>query len=293
MSFGDQTSVSEMGIPGWLEKGAKSTFKSAQNFYDDPYKKFKGDRVADFTPVQNDAFKSIIDWGNTGAKEALQLTSDAASAPGYQLTDYGRIVDETGKLGAISDYINPYVQNAIDPAIRDIERASAAERMRIGDMATRAGAYGDARQGVLEGVVNRNNNEAVGDLSYKGWADAYNNAMAARTGDLARWTGVDANQAQLYEAQRQRQLAGAQQMMTQGLAGPMAQLTVGNLQQQNAQSTLDTNYEAYERKMQDQYDKLAALVGAVGGVPYPRTQTTTKPDNSWAQLLGGVAGAVF
>ena len=295
MSLGDQTTKQEMAIPGWLEKGAKNTFKSAQKFYDKDYKAYKGERVADFNPAQNSAFNAISTWAapGGGASEALGLTREAATAGPTELTDYGRIVDENGKLGAISDYINPYVGNAINPAIRDIERASAAKRMRIGDMAARAGAFGDARHGVLEGTVNRNNNEAVGDLSYKAYSDAYNQAMAARTGDLSRWTGRDLNQAQLNETGWNRQLSGSQQMMEQGLAGPMAQLQVGNLQQQNAQSRLDTDYEAYQRKMQDQYDKLAALVGAVGGVPYSRTQTTTQPDNSWAQLVGAGVGALI
>lgn len=271
MSFGDQTSESKMSIPGWLEKGAKSTFQSAQHFYDKPYKGYKGDRVADFTPTQNNAFDQITAWGKT----------TGAAGP-QKLTDYGRIVDEGGKLGAIEDYINPYVENSINPAIRDIERASAAERMRIGDQAARAGAFGDARHGVLEGAANRNNDEAVGDLSYRAYSDAYNQAMAARTGDLSRWTGRDLNQAQLNEQGYGRQLQGH-----------MAQLQVGNLQQQNTQSELDTGYEAYQRKMQDQYDRLAALIGAVGGVPYSRTQTNTQPDNSWAQLLGAGVGAIL
>lgn len=279
MSLGDQTTKQEMSIPGWLEKGAKSTFKSADKFYDKNYKPFQGERVANFNPAQNNAFNAISTWAapGGGADQAMGMTRDAITG-----METGRIVDEDGRLGAISDYVNPYVGNAINPAIRDIERASAAERMRIGDMASRAGAFGDARHGVLEGVANRNNNEAVGDLSYRAYSDAYNQAMAARSGDLSRWDG-----------QTQTQLAGSRQLMEQGLAGPMAQLQVGNLQQQNAQSRLDTDYEAYQRKMQDQYDKLAALVGAVGGVPYSRTQTTTQPDNSWAQLVGAGVGALI
>lgn len=284
MSFGDQTTTQEMSIPGWLEKGARSTFKSAEKFYDKNYKGYKGERVAGFTPTQTSAFDAIRAWGapGGGAEEAMNLTRAASTA----LPDYGRIVDEDGKLGAIADYINPYVGNAINPAIRDIERASAAERMRIGDAAARAGAFGDARHGVLEGVANRNNNEAIGDLSYKAYSDAFNQAMAARSGDLSRWTGQDVNQ-------RQLQMAGGAQLMSQGLQGPMAALQVGNLEQQNQQSILDTDYEAYQRKMQDQYDRLAALIGAVGGVPYSRTSTTTTPDNSLAQLLGAGVGALL
>lgn len=330
---GNQTSTSETSIPEWLDKGAQFTFNKAKNFFKEGPAEYTGQRVAGFTPTQTNAFQSVIDWSGTPSNqvnpfavsatsnvtpEAVGLTREAATAPGYDYADYGRIVDENGKLGAISDYINPNIASSLAPAIRDIDRAAGTERKRIGDLATSAGAYGDARHGILEGTTDRNRVEAIGDISYQANKDAYDTAMALRSGDLSRFFARDQAQAGANEQALARQMGGAAQMSNMDIADRtssasilqgqqdivnqqqanqyqklMAALGVGNIQQQNEQSILDTNYENWQTTLQDEYDRLAALVGSVGGVPYSKTTTTTQPNNSWAQLLGSIAGGIL
>lgn len=301
MSFGDTTSKSKVELPKWLEQGGKDAAKSAINFYGKPFKSFEGDRVADFNDTQKNAFAAIGDWAGTPSSvtpAAIGIAKDSALAPAYQTTDFGRIVDENGPLGAMSDYISPYISEALNPAIKDIERAAATERMRIGDAASNANAYGDARHGVLEGTSDRNRIEAIGDTAYGAYADAWTQAMGAREADLNRMTQRDFQQGQFDETAANRGLSGAALMgeldtsnQANELQKLMTLLSSGNLQQQNTQSELDAAYEKWGLKQQDKYDKIAALVSVLSGVPYSRTTTTSQPDNSWASLGGAALGA--
>lgn len=328
MSFGNTTSKSKVELPKWLEKGGKDAAKSAIKFYGKPFKPFKGDRVAGFNDTQNNAFAAIGDWANkpsTVIPEAIGIAKDSAVAPAYSMgpvagayetTDFGRIVDEDGPLGSMSDYINPYISQALNPAIRDIDRAAAQERLRIGDAASNANAFGDARHGIREGMADRNRVEAIGDTAYGAYADAWTQAMGARSGDLSRMTArdfqqgqfdeaaanralsADVQQGQFNEAANNRGLTGAALMSEIDTTGQsnelqklMTLLSSGNLQQQNSQSELDAAYEKWGLKQQDRYDKIAALVSVLNGVPYSRTTTTSQPDNSWASLVGAGVGA--
>ena len=145
------------------------------------------------------------------------------------------------------------------PAIRNINEQSAQQRKQIGDQAIGANAFGDARQGILESRLNRNTSEAIGTTTadaYKGAYDsAYQNAMNS----------------------------------------VLAQLGVGSTIQQNDQSKLDTAYQDWQSASQDRYDRLAALVSSLGGVPFTRTSTSKESgDNSGLfGALGSIAGGLL
>jgi len=268
MSFGSETTknttkgTTSTQLPGWLTSGAKSAANSALDFYKTPFQPYTDTRVAGFNDTQKNAFSGIADWAGTPQE------------------DMGRVVDETGKLGSISDYINPYIEQSLQPGIKDIDRAAATERARIGDMAGNSNAFGDARHGVLEGTADSNRVEAIGDLSYGAHADAYNSAMGLRSGDLNRFTSDRDKELQ----NRWQQLAGL--------------LSAGTLQQGNKQAQLDTKYEGYQAAQQSEYDKLAALMSVLNGVPYgTTTKSKTKskektPDNTLASILGAAAGSI-
>jgi hypothetical protein len=128
----------------------------------------------------------VVRAGQTqaGTHEAKQTTAGTVDAG-------GRIIDENGYLGKISDYMNPYLDAALEPALRDIQEGGMKQRQVIGARAQSAGAFGDARQGVVEGEQMRGELRDMGDLSATERANAYNQAMGYRTEDMNRKIGVD------------------------------------------------------------------------------------------------------
>jgi hypothetical protein len=325
------TQTSTVQLPSWLEAGSRRAIDAASAFYNQPFQPFTGQRVAPVSTDIQSGIEELRDLNSTPPNAMYGDIADrfralAGGSPLYgeaaalyrqggQPISTERIVDEGGQLGQISDYTSPYTQATLDPALREMERVNSVERNRMGGL--RGGAYGDARHGVLEAEQERNYTTAVGDVTSRAYSDAWNQAMGLRGSDLERFLGVDmANRdASMASAAGLAGVGGAQQAAeqagAQGLAGvaqaqsaeaanafnqEMARiqslLQAGTLTQANAQAELDAAYEAYLMKQQDQYDRLAALVGAAGGVPYGRTETTVGPTGyPMMQLLGSALGS--
>lgn len=246
-------------VPPWVEQASQNAYAAASNLYNAPYQPYTGQRVADVTPTQ------------TGAITDLQTKAPTINP--------GRVVDEGGFLGSISDYLNPYRTNVLDTAVGNINQSYDAKRKALGASATSANAFGDARQGVLEGNMNSQQAKDIGSTSGQILNDAYGQAMAERTSDLDRKTQADTTNASNFYTK----IADL--------------LSAGATQQQTAQNKLDTSYEAYQAQQQSPYDKLAALMSAFNGAPYSRTTTSSgtasKSDNSnsFASILGSLVGA--
>lgn len=183
---------------------------------------------------------------------------------GFNTPGQGRIIDEGGSLGKISDYMNPYMDQAIAPALRDIRERGQVLRNDIGSTATMANAFGDARHGVVEGQQMEGEMQEVGDLSSQARAAAWNNAMGLRAGD------------------RESQMANA-----------MALLGVGQTQQQNQQQNLNARYEEYLRGVEWPFRGLDSILSILSGSPNAQqvTQTQQQPNNWLAQILGSLGGS--
>lgn len=250
---GGTTATSKMNNPDAVAAGhlALARVKGINNT---PYQAYGGQRVAGFDPDQTNAFNQV---------------RSLSSAPSV-LNE--RLVDEGGRLGKISDYIDPYVAQTLQPAIRNIQEAGQQQRMDIGDQAQSAHAFGDARHGIVEGMQMRDESRNIGDLSAQKYSDAYNTAMAERGAD------------------RTSLATGEQDRMQRALA----LLGVGDRGQAQQQKGLDTQFEEFQRKGEDPYRKLDAILSFLTGNPASRdvTTTTSNNNNNWlAQLLGGAAGA--
>ena len=192
------------------------------------------------------------------------------AGPGFETE---RIVDEDGRLGKIDDYMNPYTERALQPALQKILEQSQQFQKQLNSSATSAGAFGDARHGIAQGELYEATNDAVGDTSSKFLFDAFNKTMADRGRD--RDVFLDADQSEWT-----RQL--------QALEGV---LTTGREQQSNDQSELDAQLNEFLREYGHDFNVLKLLQGATSSAPYSRTTTQTQPDNSLMGLLGGLGGA--
>lgn len=293
--MGQQSTETKNEIPAWLSAAGQDAYGKASTIYDKPYEAYSGDRVAGLTGDQGNGFQMLRDWVSSGGSAPTRDAGTALIQKGAAYTpSTERIVDEGGRLGKMSDYTNPFTAQTLDPTLREIDRQTQAARMRTGDRATSAGAFGDARSGVLEGMDNRTGVQAGSDATYKAFADAFNTAMGLRSGDLNRFTAGDESSANRDIAAGGALVDTAGKAQQDFMSQLTALLTTGGIQQQNAQSGLDANYEAYQNEQNDPYKKLAALVSTIGGVPYSTTGTTTKDDGGAGalSLLGSLIGAI-
>jgi len=303
MCFGGKSkTVTEVKVPAYIEEAGKDVISYARRLRDKPFQPYTGDRVAEFSGDQTSAFQMLRDM-IAGAPqvggEAMSGARAYGTAPAQHL-ETERIVDENGRLGAISDYMNPYVEQALQPALRKIYEAADAARKRIGAGATSAGAYGDARHGILEANLNRDVATAAGDTAAQFYMDAFREALGLRGQDLARMTDLDKTNALFQEQALERLLKGsgalldfAGQDQQQQLQAIQALLQSGGLQQAKEQAELDALYQEFLREYGHDFDVLSAMASAISGVPYSRTQVTTQPNNSGFGFLGSALGSLL
>ncbi len=244
------------GIPDWLSKAGEDTYAKGLKLYNstDAIPPSSNQRVAGFAPDQTNAFSMLRKMVTSGGGQYGKLFTQGA----------GMIADpRTG--------MSPYTGAVLRPEIANINEAASAARGRVGDQAASAGAYGDARHGILESTVNRDTQRNIGDAT----ARAYDSAFKDAEGRGASLVGASSQ--------------GQGDFMSR----IQAMLGTGQQQQQNQQSRKDVNFQNYQMKQQSPYDKLAALLSSFTGSPYNRTSTSsTNPGISpLFSLLGSLFGS--
>lgn len=291
-SHQQQQSTQTREIPQWLESASQSLTNRALDVGNQTFTPYGGDRVAGFTGDQSNAFQALRNFISSGSGgQAFQNYANA----GAQRVSSERSVDENGRLGSVADYMNPYVEGALQPALAKIQESADAARKRLGASATSSGAFGDARHGIQEANLDANTSQAIGDTAASFMNNAFNQAMGQRQTDLNRFGATDMANAQFNEQALNRLLTGTQAGNQNTLQGIQSLLASGSLQQQNQQSGLDALYQDFMRQYGHDANMLNAASGALGRLPYSQTvngtTTTTQPDNGLLGLLGAGAGS--
>ena len=160
-------------------------------------------------------------------------------------------------------FMSPYQQQVIDTTLADFDRQAQMQEQRIADQAAARGAFGGARQGVLESEFR---------------AGSDRNRAALQAGLLQQGFG----QAQALAAQRFGQQTGLAGMLPQLQRADVSTLgQLGALDRGLAQAQSDATREANRMaafQPQEQVDRYANIVtGIMGGYP-GQTQTTNIPN---------------
>jgi len=74
-------------------------------------------------------------------------------------------------------YMNPYLQAALDPQLKELNRQSQIARLEDAGRLTKAGAYGGSRQAIMESEGRRNLLDKQAGVLGTGYATAYDKAM--------------------------------------------------------------------------------------------------------------------
>jgi hypothetical protein len=198
----------------------------------------------------------------------------------------------TGQLSSQAQALmNPYTQAVIDPAVQQMRQGLATNLQNIGKSASDVGAYGGSRQGVMEGVAQ--GQEALGEANLVAQLQnqAYGQAMG-QSMDLSKLNLASG----LSALQQIPQLAtnqATQQMREAGLLQ-----TIGQAQQAQAQSGLDTQAGVFQEAQNWPVQNLDILLSTLTGVPYGTTTQGWSPQqkpqsNVAGQVIGGLQTAAM
>ena len=136
-------------------------------------------------------------------QNALQTGAVANAAGLGALTGTGA---GTG-TGSIASYMSPYQQQVIDASLSEFDRNAAIQNTGMRDQAIASGAYGGAREGIMQSEAMRNNNMNRAQLNAQLLNQGFGQAQQARAGDLQAQQGLGQYQQALGQGQQGYQQA--------------------------------------------------------------------------------------
>lgn len=272
------TTTQKQDLPDWAIPYAQKVLGKGDALAQAPYQSYQGERQAQFTPLQQQAFQSAGSMApNPVTGQVAQRALNTSYNP-YQ----------TGQFGAqASQYMDPYMQNVVDIQQREAQRqADIASTQRSGQ-ATQAGAFGGSRQAIMDAEAARNLAMQKGDIQARGLQDAYGRGLnqfntEQQLAEQSRQYGAGLGMQGLQTA-----LQGAGQQFQQGLDATKLQQAFGTQQQQQVQSILGQQYEDFLAQKKFPYQQLEFQSNLLRGTPSGSTQTLYSAAPSAAtQLLG-------
>jgi hypothetical protein len=215
-----------------------------------PYTPYKADRIAGFTPAQEQVQQNVLGLGapnqfGAGSSLAYQAGLGALGQQNYnpsqfnaqqvqapQLERYGLQGPEMFGSEQAQQYMSPYLRNVLDTQKREAVR-DARQGQVVQDLgAARQGTYGGSRQ-LLAGLEReRNLGQQLGDIESRGQQSAFENAQQQFERDRA--AGMTTGQQNLQAALQQQQL-GTQTGLQAALANQQQGMEAQRLGEQSRQ----------------------------------------------------------
>lgn len=217
------------------------------------------------------AFQPYLDQG-TGALQtgqqymgqgygSMMNAADTAAGMGQYAGSAGQGLDALGMgVGAlygaaqsydpssVSSYMNPYQQNVIDEAMKQIDRQGQIQQQGMNAQAVRAGAFGGSREGIQRAELGRNLAETKNSAIINALQQGYGSAQAQAQ--------------QAFEQQQQRQLQQAQGL--QNAAGQYANIANTQANILGSQAGLQQNIGQGIGALGTQMGNLGMQFGAMG-----------------------------
>lgn len=284
-----QTQISE--LPEWARGYAKDTLSRTAALTDtaqNPYKPYEANRIAGFSPLQQQAQQQAANMQTSGATGfGTQLAGAAglgALGARYDPTQFQ--ADQFGG-DAAQQYMSPYMQNVVDIQQREAQRQGDIAGTQLASQATKSGAFGGGRQAIMQAEAARNLAQQKGDIQARGLQSSYEQAQNQFNADQARRMQAQqlAEQSKQYGAGYgmqglQTALQGAGQLGTlggqqfaQGMDINKLQNAYGGQQQALQQQGLTQAYQDFQNQQNYPYKQLGFMSDMIRGLPLGQ-QTT-------------------
>jgi|TARA_B110000285_G_scaffold118186_1_gene133907 hypothetical protein len=148
----------ESSLSNWVGPYVTNMLGRGQALGEQGYQAYQGPLTSGGSNLQNQAFSGLagltIPTEQMGAFTPTSFTAENAQ-----------------------QYMNPYLQNALNPQIDAARRQQEIQRIQDAGRLTKAGAFGGSRQGVMEAEGNRGLLDRIAGITGTGYANAYDKAM--------------------------------------------------------------------------------------------------------------------
>jgi hypothetical protein len=244
---------SESNLSNWAGPYVTNMLGQGQAIANQPYQAYTGQLTAGTSPLQQQAFQ-----GAAGL-------STPTNMGGFTPQSF------TGQ-GTAQQYMNPYLQQALDPQLAEARRQSQITQTQNAGKLTGAGAYGGGRQAIMDAETQRNLATNLADITGRGYMNAYDKAM------------------QQFNTEQQA-AQQAQNLTNQyGLNVLGQQAGLGQVQRGIESEAVASDRNQFEEERLNPYKMVQFQQSLLSGLPLAaQTYNTAQP--SWLQSLA--SGATF
>jgi hypothetical protein len=292
------------------------------DFDDNPYMTYTGDRVAQFSPLQQMSFDNAALMQGSGQLKDATATAGLASlgalntgytynplsAQSYTSGSGPTYNAQTGVMtpgtGAAGQYMNPYQQNVTDIQLREAQRqADIASTGRQADQ-TSKGAFGGSRAAIMDAEAARNLALQKGDIQAQGLNTAYGQAqnqfnteqqarqnaaqLNAQQGQFGAGLGLQGLQTAMTGATTLGNLGNTQYNQNMGINQMQNQL--GAQQQQQVQSDLNNQYQDFQSFQNYPYKQIGFMSEILRGAPTTNAGSTMYNYQAPPSLMSQIGG---
>jgi hypothetical protein len=264
-----QTNYTNVSIPDYAKPYVQDMLGQATAVADinKPYMQYMGERVAQFTPLQQQAFtgaqnmqvapqikqatditglasQAAMNYGNYNPAAFSSYNVNAPDLQYYQMGDVDRVGTQSyTRPGMAESYMSPYMQNVVQRQQQDAARQAAIAGQTQQAQAARSGAFGGSGDYLMRGQMRNNLARQQGDIFAQGQQAAYTQGQQQfNTEQAARLQAQLANQqagltmgGQNLQAKLGVQQLGAGQNLQAQLANQQQMLQAQQLAEQSRQ----------------------------------------------------------
>jgi hypothetical protein len=285
-----QQTVTQTSIPEYARPYVENMLGKSEALTDinaNPYQAYGGQRIQDFTPMQQQAFQGV---GNMQVAPEIGAGSNLAALSGLgSIGAGGNYMNMATDPRSIQQFMSPYMQNVVDmqkqEATRDYQKGLGALNAR----AVGSGAFGGTRAALERSEAGRNLGTQLANIQAQGSQNAFQAAQQAQ--QFGAGLGLQGMGQGLQAASTLGQLGQTGYGQRMGILGE--QQKVGAVQQAQGQQALDLGYQDFLKQKNYPYQQLAYMSDMLRGLPLSQSaqQVYTAPPNVASQLGGlGMAG---
>lgn len=212
------------------------------------------------------AYTGPLTAGSSPLQQAAGINAGNINVPTGAM---GSFTPGTFNTATAQQYMNPYIQSALDPQIAEARRQSQITQMGNAAQATKAGAFGGSRGALMNTETQRNLGSNLANITGQGYNTAYNAAQ------------------QQFNTEQGRQQTAQDATNRFGLDAISKQAELGGTQQATEQAGISALKGQFEEERQDPYNKLLFQQKMLTGLPIS-TQTTSTAQTP-AQAFSGTA----
>jgi hypothetical protein len=293
-------------IPDYAKPYVEELLGSAQGLTDinqNPYMQYMGDRVAQFTPLQQQSYE------NAGLMQTAPQLQDASAMAGqaglgalntqYTYDPY-KAQQFTG--ANVEQYMNPYMQNVVERQQQDAQRQAQIAGQAQQAQAARSGAFGGSGDYLMRGQAAGNLARQKGDIQAQGLNNAYTQAMNqfntsqgqnqaaaqlnAQQQQFGAGLGLQGLQTANQAATNLANIGQTQYGQNMGILGMQNQF--GGQQQQQVQNVLNNQYGDFLSAQNHPYKQLGFMSDMLRGLPL--TQQSQSMYGQAPSMVQQVAG---